>query len=98
VDPNQGINALSKEEREDAYDTNYKEPPQPTPFCDFIFECLQDIMLRILLVCSAIALIADMIKAKPGEHATAWIESFAMFAAVAVVCLFTAWQDSSKEA
>jgi hypothetical protein len=66
VDPKVGINNSSTKERIDVYDTNYKEPPQPTPFCDFIFECLQDIMLRILLVCSAIALVADMIKAKPG--------------------------------
>jgi hypothetical protein len=49
-------------------------------------------------VCSAISLLADMLSATPEERPLAWIESFAMFAAVAIVCLFTAWQDSSKEA
>lgn len=91
TDANAGINPLTIAEREAAYDSNFKAPPEPTPFCDFIWETLQDLMLQILLVCSAVSLVADMVSAEPEERNLAWIESFAMFAAVAIVCLFTAW-------
>lgn len=91
VDQEYGIVGESKGQRDDKYDSNYKEPPQPTPFCDFCYEVLQDLMLQILLVCSAISLVADMASAEPTERHLAWIESFAMFAAVAIVTLFTAW-------
>lgn len=91
VDPEKGIETMSKPGRDDVYDSNYKAPPEPTPFCDFCYEVLQDLMLQILLVCSAISLVADMASAEPEDRPMAWIESFAMFAAVAIVTLFTAW-------
>jgi hypothetical protein len=40
TDPSNGINSLSKPERDACYDSNYKAPPEPTPFCDFIWETL----------------------------------------------------------
>jgi magnesium-transporting ATPase (P-type) len=86
-----GIDPNTKKERDDFYDHNFKEPPQPTGFCEFCYEVLQDLMLQILLVCSAISLVADMASAEPEDRSLAWIESFAMFAAVAIVTLFTAW-------
>ena len=91
VDPEKGIDTMSKAKRDERYDSNYKPPPEATPFCDFCYEVLQDLMLQILLVCSAISLVADMASAEPEDRHLAWIESFAMFAAVAIVTLFTAW-------
>lgn len=91
VDQEYGIIGDSKGQRDEKYDSNYKAPPEPTPFCDFCYEVLQDLMLQILLVCSAISLVADMASAAPEDRNLAWIESFAMFAAVAIVTLFTAW-------
>jgi Cation transporter/ATPase, N-terminus len=46
--------------REDVFDTNYRAPPQRTPFCTLFFGALEDFMLRLLLVCAAISIIFDM--------------------------------------
>lgn len=40
VDQERGIDVMSKKERDEVYDSNYKAPPEPTPFCDFCYEVL----------------------------------------------------------
>jgi hypothetical protein len=45
VDEDKGIDSISKPERDAVYDSNHKDPPEPTHFCEFCWEVLQDLML-----------------------------------------------------
>tara|TARA_B110000285_G_C15132679_1_gene624726 strand:+ start:80 stop:352 length:273 start_codon:yes stop_codon:yes gene_type:complete len=45
VNPDQGIDATSLQARTEAFGDHAKEKPQRTPFCDLVWESLQDFML-----------------------------------------------------
>jgi magnesium-transporting ATPase (P-type) len=52
VDPEQGISLLSLDEREAAFGTHYKPPPERTPFFRILLNALDDLMLKILIACA----------------------------------------------
>ena len=62
---------------------------------------LDDLMLKVLIVCAFFSIVVDMSFAAgdpTGQKLkTAWIEGFAILTAVAVVSLFSAWSDYNKE-
>jgi len=58
---------------------------------------LDDIMLKVLLVCAAFSITFDMLLAKPEDRSHAWIEGFAIFVAVLVVSVVGATVDWRKE-
>jgi len=62
---------------------------------------LDDLMLKVLIVCAFFSIVVDMSFAAgdpTGQKLkTAWIEGFAILTAVAVVSLFSAWSDHNKE-
>ena len=65
-----------------------------------VFAALEDFMLKLLLVCAFFSIVVDMTFAAadpdPAKLKTAWIEGFAIFMAVAVVSLVSAWSDFKK--
>jgi magnesium-transporting ATPase (P-type) len=71
-------------------------------FCELIFEALQDFTLILLLVSGTTQLLLAYIPATasscdtyPSSHA--WVEPFAIYMAVVVVCLVAAGTDYAKQ-
>lgn len=99
VNHKKGISATSLEERERCFGSNYKAPPERTPFCSMVLAALEDFMLRLLIGCAFISMAVEIgfnIN-DPEKLATSWIEGFAILVAVAVVSLVSAWSDYKKE-
>jgi magnesium-transporting ATPase (P-type) len=98
-DNKKGISKSSMDEREKAFGSHYKEPPTATGFCNMVKTALDDLMLKVLIVCAFFSIFVDMGFAwgDPEKMKTAWIEGFAILTAVAVVSLFSAWSDNNKE-
>jgi len=86
-------------------------PPKRTPFLRFFFGALRDFMLRLLLVCAALAFAIEMGFAE-GYYINlgkvyqlrlyltpvlAWIEGVAIFLGVVVVAAVSSWNDYKKE-
>jgi len=92
-----GISANSLKSRDNAFDSNYKEPQKRTPFFELLKAALDDFMLKILIVCAFVSIIVDMSLAKPEDRSHAWIEGAAILIAVAVVSVVSAWSDFKKE-
>ena len=97
VDPQEGISAKSLQAREDAFGTNHKDPPTITPFCKLVWKALDDLMLKILIVCALLSIGIDVGFAEPQDRSHAWVEGFSILTAVAVVSLVSAWSDYKKE-
>lgn len=91
-----GIKATSLNARDDAFDTNMKDPPKRTPFYELLYGALDDIMLKILMVCAIVSMVVDGYMHKEGG-APWYVEGVAIWAAVAVVSLVTAISDYQKE-
>lgn len=73
-----------------------KEPPQRTPFYELLYQALDDVMLKILMVCAIVSMSVDYYMHKPGG--VGWyVEGVAIWSAVAVVSLVTAISDYQKE-
>ena len=92
-----GISSNTLHGRNAAFGTHKKEPPERTPFCTMLKEALDDFMLKILIGCAILQFAIEMGTAKPEDRGHAWIESFAILLAVAVVSLVGAGSDYKKE-
>jgi magnesium-transporting ATPase (P-type) len=94
-----GISTNSLKSREAAFGSNHKDLPTRSGFCSMVLAALDDIMLKVLIVCAVFSIIVDMSFAAgdPEKLKTAWIEGFAILFAVAVVSLVSAWSDYKKE-
>jgi len=91
-----GISVSTLDARNKCFDTNEKEPPQRTPFYELLYQALDDIMLKILMVCAIVSMSVDYYMHKPGG--VGWyVEGVAIWSAVAVVSLVTAVSDYQKE-
>lgn len=60
VNLEKGLNPLDLDERVNVFGSNSKAPPTRTPFCTLFFGCLEDFMLRLLLVCAVVSIGFDM--------------------------------------
>lgn len=96
-----GFKTPSLEERRRVFGHNEKDPAEPTGFCNMVLAALDDLMLKVLIVCAFFSIVVDMSFAAGDptgqKMKTAWIEGFAILTAVAVVSLFGAWSDYNKE-
>lgn len=92
-----GISSNSLHGRNAAFGTHKKEPPERSSFCSMLLEALDDFMLKILIGCAVLQFAIEMGTAKPEDRGHAWIESFAILLAVAVVSLVGAGSDYKKE-
>jgi len=102
VNPDVGISATSLDERTAVFGSHHKDPPTGDTFCSMVLGVLDDFMLKLLLVCATFSIIVDMSFAAtdpdPDKIKTAWIEGFAIYMAVAIVSLVSAWSDYQKQA
>lgn len=78
------------------FGSNDKPPPQRTPFWQMLLAVLDDIMLKILMVCAVVSMTVDYITHKEGG-APWYVEGVAIWSAVAVVSLVGAISDYQKE-
>jgi len=83
--------------REEVFGSNYKAPLTVTPFCELLAGALDDMMLKILLVCAVVSIVVDTATAAPEDRSHAWYEGAAILLAVAVVSLVGAGSDYKKE-
>jgi P-type E1-E2 ATPase len=63
----------------------------------FFLKALEDLMLKILLVCAVISIVFDMSFSDPGHRNTAWIEGTAIFLAVFIVSFVGSFNDYKKD-
>jgi magnesium-transporting ATPase (P-type) len=78
------------------FGTHYKEPPKRTPFLQLLLGALDDLMLKILMLCAIVSMVVDYSYHKPGG-APWYVEGVAIWSAVAVVSIVTAISDYQKE-
>lgn len=97
VNPDEGIGTHSLENRTMCFDTNEKDPPKRTPFYMLLLGALDDIMLKILLVCAAVGMIMERITHDPANPIPWYVDGLAILLAVAVVSIVTAVSDYQKE-
>lgn len=97
VDPEKGLNMKDTadiKERKAFYGNNYPQEEEEVTFMDFVWGCLEDRTLRILLLAALVSLIIGI--AQEGL-ATGWIEGTAIFFAVFIVVTITAINNWSKD-
>ncbi|CEM28830.1 unnamed protein product [Vitrella brassicaformis CCMP3155] len=87
--------ADDKADRKATFGVNKLPEVPPTPFWRLIIAAFEDFTLRILAVCGVVSLILGVAASEHPE--IEWIEGFAIFVAVFVVVLVTAWNDWNKE-
>jgi len=82
--------------RDSKFGSNKKDPPQRSGFWSLFMDALDDLMLKVLIVCAIVSMTISMIFEK--EHREiAWIEGAAILLAVFIVSFVTAWNDYKKE-
>ena len=82
--------------RENTFGHNRKDPPVRSTFFSLLMGALDDLMLKILIVCAFVSIVINMIF-EEDNRAVAWIEGGAILLAVAVVSGVAAWNDYIKE-
>lgn len=107
MDPSKGLSSKNAEERIKQFGSNFRAPPDRTPFYKFVLNALEDFMLRLLLVCACVSIILDVsfADAEDRSHGNlfslivniAWIEGFAIFVAVFIVTFVGSYNDYKKE-
>jgi hypothetical protein len=83
--------------REYYFGSNYRPPHKKTPYIVFLFEALNDFVLKILLLCGFISIGLKMAFADKHHRRYAWISGFAVVVCVILVECFSAYNDYIKE-
>lgn len=96
TDLHQGIKANSIPSREEFYGSNRKDISTPKTFWYFVRECLEDFLLKVLIVAGVFSIVVDEIMEKE-ERATAWIEGFAILVAVFLIVVVTSLNNLKKD-
>jgi len=81
-------------ERLQKYGSNAKKEKEAQTFMDFVFNALEDPMLRYLLLAS---LVSTLIGIYQEGLASGWIEGFSIFLAVFIVVTISSIQNYSKD-
>lgn len=92
-----GLTSTNKEDMENRihkFGTNDPILKEPKSLYELILKCLEDQMLRILLLASFVSLVIGV--AQQG-WAHGWIEGFSIFLAVFIVVSISSYNDLSKE-
>jgi P-type Ca2+ transporter type 2B len=82
--------------RDQAFGDNKKEPPRRSGFWRLFLDALDDLMLKVLIVCAFVSMTISMIFEEE-NRSIAWIEGGAILLAVLIVSGVTAWNDYKKE-
>lgn len=97
TDLERGLSTLDKDDlkwREDKWGNNNLPPEEENSILEHILECLEDPMLRILLLASIVSLIIGLLK---DGIATGWIEGSAIFFAVFLVTTISSYLNYQKK-
>jgi len=97
VNTETGLTGVDFEERTLYFGNNHRESVKAKSFFRLFLQALDDIMLKVLLVCAVFSICFDMILAKPEDRGHAWVEGFAILVAVLVVSGVGAFVDWRKE-
>ena len=101
-----GLTPEDFDARDGHFGSNYKAPPQRTPFCRLFLGALDDFMLKLLMVCAFVSITVEMYFSDHKSigilfalflYLLAWIEGTAILVAVLVVSSVGAWNDYKKE-
>jgi Ca2+ transporting ATPase len=93
----EGINTASTPAREEVYGNNKKKVIAAKTFWFFVEECLEDRLLRVLIIAGIFSMMIDVIMAEPSQRSHAWIEGFAILLAVILITVVTALNNLKKE-
>lgn len=66
-------------------------------FCLLVWDALQDMLLRVLIVAAVVSIILEVVFNSPQKRKTAWIEGFSIIVAVMAISLVTAFNNYQKE-
>lgn len=85
-------------DREKIYGHNRKESVIPATFCELLWDALQDMTLKILIVAAIVSIAVEVGTADTeSKRSIAWIEGFAILVAVFVCSTVSAANDYKKE-
>ncbi|EAR94179.2 calcium-translocating P-type ATPase, PMCA-type protein (macronuclear) [Tetrahymena thermophila SB210] len=84
-------------DRERIYGHNRREQVIPATFCQLLWDALQDLTLRILVVAAIISISVEVGTAPADKRSIAWVEGFAILVAVIVCSTVAAANDYKKE-
>jgi len=82
------------------FGSNMREDLQAQSCCSMLWAALDDLMLKLLIICSIVSIVAEMLLAyqsEPCELAIAWIDGFAIMVAVILVSGVGSTVDYRKE-
>ena len=91
--PKKGI--LSSENRENDFGSNKLFIEPVPPFCSYVKEALEDLMIRILIVAAVVQIILGALFGE--DPSKDWIDGFSIIAAVIVVTLVGSITNYNKE-
>lgn len=93
TDPEYGISSDSIPKREQFYGNNKPLMKEATTFFEFVWECFEDLTLKILIGAAAVSLVVGTIESpKDG-----WLEGVAILMAITIVVLVTSINNYLKE-
>jgi magnesium-transporting ATPase (P-type) len=96
TDTDEGILPSSVEDRRHRFGSNKKEKPPLVKWWRLFIDALGDTTLLILIGCSVISIIVNLIFAPSEEKAFAWVEGLAILIAVLVCALVASTNDHQK--
>ena len=88
-----GLTPIDFSDREMHFGSNYKPPPQRTPFIKLFLGAINDFMLKLLLVCACISISIDVGFADPSDRShckliTNSIKFYSIFSLDRRICYF----------
>ena len=69
----------------------------PSSFCELLWEALQDLTLKILVVAAVASIVIEVATSDDDHRSIAWIEGFAILVAVFACSTVAAANDYKKE-
>lgn len=96
-----GLTPNDYAERTEMFGSNHRDPMEAATCCEMFKGALDDVMLKLLMVCAIVSITVDMLmvdaKKHPEEYYHAWVDGFAIMVAVLVVSGVGSVVDYRKE-
>ena len=90
-----GISSKTAQEREDEFGSNKVFVEPVPPFCSYVWEALEDMMVRILIVCAVVQIVLGCtLSDDPSKD---WIDGVSIIIAILVVVLVGSITNYQKE-
>jgi len=95
TDLRKGLSGTDNAERRSEFGNNMQPPAKVRGFCKIVIDVLEDLLLRVLIVCGVISIVINMIIEE--DKSIAWIDGVGIMAAVVIVTLVSSFNDYQKE-